>query len=210
MILALFGLFACRNSSKNPNFAQSKDNKMGKTNRIISHMPISGNKVVSLVLAMLLHLSVFAQQVEMAVGQGWAEIPAQQTQSELKPGWKIVDYQMKSRLTHYLSGGHASQLADGNRPVLRVTPGSAEVLVDYALIRLKSFKYYRRLPKAKLSDNAYMRLEPRYFDVKAQNEAFLCQPLQPLQPGEYILVSLAQKPVGELEDLLVYPFSVMK
>ncbi|MBO7137058.1 MAG: hypothetical protein J6V92_01160 [Bacteroidaceae bacterium] len=163
-----------------------------------------------LLLAPCLMLQVRAQQVEMVVGDLWVEIPAQQTQSELKPGWKIVDYQTKSRLMHYLSGGHATQLADGKRPVLRVTPGPDQVLVDYALIRLKSLKTYRKLPKSKLSDNEYMRLEPRYFDLKAQDDAFFCQPLQPLQPGEYLLVYLSQKPIGELEDLLVYPFSVMK
>ena len=161
-------------------------------------------------IALLSALSVHAQQVEIAVGEGWAEIYAQQTQSELKPGWKIVDYQMKSRLMHYLWGGHSSQLTDGNRPVLRVTPGPVEVLVDYVIIRLKGYKSYRKLPKTKLSDNEYLRFEPEYFDIKAAGDAFVCQPKQALQPGEYIIVCLSQKPIGELEDLLVYPFSVAK
>ena len=151
-----------------------------------------------------------AQRVEIAVEGSWAEIPAQQTQSELKPGWKIVDYQMKSRLTHYLSGGHASQLADGNRPVFRVTPSEKEVLIDYALIRLKGFKYYRKLPKVKLADNEYIRLEPNNFEVRAEGDAFICQPRQPLAPGDYILVNLTQQPVGDLGDLLVYPFCILK
>ena len=155
-------------------------------------------------------LSAYSQKVEIRVADSWAEIPAQQTQSELKPGWKIVDYQMKSRLTHYLSGSHASQLAEGNRPVFRVTPGPEEVLVDYALICLKRFKSYRKLPKAMLSENDYMRLEPRDFELRAEDDAFVCQPRQPLLPGEYILVCLSQKPIGELGDLLVYPFSVLK
>jgi len=151
-----------------------------------------------------------AQRVEIAVEGSWAEIPAQQTQSELKPGWKIVDYQMKSRLVHYLSGGHASQLADGNRPVFRVTPSEKEVLIDYALIRLKGFKYYRKLPKVKLTENEYMRLEPNNFEVRAEGDAFICKPHQPLAPGDYILVNLTQQPVGDLGDLLVYPFCVLK
>ena len=151
-----------------------------------------------------------AQRVEIAVEGSWAEIPAQQTQSELRPGWKIVDYQMKSRLVHYLSGGHASQLADGNRPVFRVTPSEKDVLVDYALIRLKEFKYYRKLPKVKLADNEYMRLEPNGFEVRAEGDAFVCQPHQPLAPGDYILVNLTQQPVGDLGDLLVYPFCVLR
>ena len=155
-------------------------------------------------------LPVGAQKVELAVGNNWVEIPVQQTQSELKPGWKIVDYQMKSRLVHYLSGGHAAQLAEGNQPVFRVTPGEKEVLFDYALIQLKRYKFYRKLPKAKLADNDYMRLEPRCFDMKAESDAFICRPLMPLGAGEYILVNISQEPLGELGDLLVYPFCVLK
>lgn len=152
----------------------------------------------------------WAQKVEIAVENNWAEIPVQQTQSELKPGWKIVDYQTKSRLMHYLSGGHATQLADANRPVFRVTPGEKEVLFDYALIRLKGFKSYRKIPKVQLSDNEYTRLELNAFSIKADGDAFICQPLQPLSPGEYILANLSQKPIGDLSDLLVYPFCVLK
>lgn len=155
-------------------------------------------------------LHVWAQKVEMSVAGAWVKIPAQQTQSELKPGWKIVDYQMKSRLVHYLSGGRAIQLADGNCPALRVTPGSDEVLVDYALIRLKRYTDYRKLPKAKLMDNEYRRLELDGFHVRAEGDAFVCQSRQPLQPGEYVLVNLSQEPIGELQDLLVYPFCVIR
>ena len=155
-------------------------------------------------------LNVGAQKVELAVGEGWVEIPVQQTQRELKQGWKIVDYQMKSKLTHYLSGGHASQLTDGNRPVFRVTPAEKEVLIDYVLIRLKASKYYRKMFKPLLIECNYTRLEPSYFDIKAESDSFICQPRQPLQPGEYILANLKQQPIGELQDLLVYPFSVGK
>ena len=160
--------------------------------------------------AILFALSVRAQKVEILVGSNWAEIPAQQTQSELKPGWKIVDYQMKSKLTHYLSGGHASQLAEGNRPVFRVTPAEKEVLFDYVLVRLKTSKYYRKMFKPLLIECNYTRLEPSYFDVRAESDAFICRPKQPLKPGEYILANLNQCPIGELQDLLVFPFSVMK
>lgn len=167
-------------------------------------------KKIICLMAVFCALIARAQRVEIAVEGSWAEIPAQQTQSELKPGWKIVDYQMKSRLVHYLSGGHASQLADGNRPVFRVTPSEKEVLVDYALIRLKGLKYYRRLPKVKLTDNEYIRLELNSFELRAEGDAFVCQPHQPLAPGDYILVNLTQQPVGDLGDLLVYPFCILK
>lgn len=165
------------------------------------------------IVSFLLLLYVFAaraQKVEISVAGNWAEIPAQQTQSELKPGWKVVDYQMKSHLTRYLSGGHATQLADGNQPVFRVTPGGKEVLVDYVLIRLKASKSYRKFFQPLLIENNYMRLEPNAFDVKAESDSFICQPRQPLKPGEYILAYLTQQPIGELGDLMVFPFSVMK
>lgn len=167
-------------------------------------------KKIICLLALFCTLNVHAQKVEILVGKEWAEIPPQQTQSELKPGWKIVDYQMKSRLTHYLYGGHASQLAEGNKPVFRVTPGEKEVLIDYVLIRLKHYKSYRKLPKAQLSENNYTRLEPNVFDILAEDDAFVCSPRQPLLSGEYILVNLLQQPIGELSDLIVYPFCIMK
>ena len=167
-------------------------------------------KKIICLLSLFCALNVQAQKVEIAVGENWAEIPVQQTQSELKPGWKIVDYQMKSKLTHYLSGGHATQLADGNRPIFRVTPGENEVLVDYVLIRLKASKSYRQMFKSHLIENNYTRLEPSYFDLRAESDSFICQPRQPLKPGEYILACLSQKPIGDLSDLLVFPFSVGK
>ena len=167
-------------------------------------------KKILYLLGLLCALNVQAQKVEMAVGEGWAEIPVQQTQSELKPGWKIVDYQMKGKLTRYLSGGHASQLADGNLPVFRVTPAEKEVLIDYVLVRLMATKSYRKMYKPLLIECNYTRLEPSMFDIKAESDSFVCQPKQPLKPGEYILANLNQRPIGELQDLLVYPFCVLK
>ena len=160
--------------------------------------------------AIFFALSVGAQKVEILIGSNWAEIPVQQTQSELKPGWKIVDYQVKSKLMHYLSGGHASQLAEGNRPVFRVTPAEKEVLIDYVLVRLKATKYYRKMFKPLLIECNYTRLEPNEFDIKAESDSFVCQPKRSLKPGEYILANLNQRPIGELQDLLVYPFCVLK
>ena len=142
-------------------------------------------KIISL-LMLLSALNAGAQKVETVVGEGWVEIPVQQTQSELKPGWKIVDYQMKSKLTRYLSGGHASQLVE------------------------KASKYYRKMFKPLLIECNYIRLEPSNFDIKAESDSFICQPKQPLMAGEYIIACLTQHPIGELQDLLVYPFSVGK
>lgn len=165
-------------------------------------------KKILFLFVLLVPAFACAQKVEMAVGDHLAEVPALQTQSELKPGWKIVDYQMKSKLTHYLSGGRASQLAEGWQPKFRVTPGRDEVLVDYVLIRLTQYKTYRKFPKAQLMENDYQRLEPNDFDIKAEEDAFVCRPKAPLRKGEYVLVCLTQKPIGDLQDLMVFPFSV--
>lgn len=167
-------------------------------------------KRIVCLLSLFCVLNAKAQKVEILVGSNWINIPAQQTQSELKPGWKIVDYQMKSKLTRYLSGGHASQLTDGSQPVFRVTPSEKEVLIDYVLVRLDAKKYYRKMYKPLLIECNYIRLEPSDFDIKAESDAFICQPRKPLKPGEYILANLKQSPIGELQDILVYPFSVMK
>ncbi len=167
-------------------------------------------KRIICLLSLCFALAGRAQKVEVSVNGNWAEIYAQQTQSELKPGWKIVDYQMKSKLTRYLSGGHASQLTDGNRPIFRVTPGEKEVLVDYVIIRLKAMKTYRKMFRPLLIENNYTRLEPSTFDIKAESDSFICQPRQPLAAGEYILACISQPPIGELQDLLVYPFTVVK
>ena len=84
------------------------------------------------------------------------------------------------------------------------------MLFDYALIRLKRYNGYRKLPKVKLLENDYIRLEPNVFDVKAEGDSFVCQPCEPLAAGEYILICLSQKAIGDLGDLLVFPFCVLK
>lgn len=159
-------------------------------------------------LALLHGFYAAAQKVEVRVGGNWVEIPVQQTQSELKPGWKIVDYQMKGKVTRYLMGSHASQTTDGTRPVFRVTPAQKEVLVDYVVVRLKNAKEYRKMFRPLLIECNYMRLEPNNFDIRAESDSFICQPRQPLKPGDYILSCLTWRPIGELGDLLVYPFCI--
>lgn len=166
-------------------------------------------KIFLYLLFILLPAFAWAQKVEMRVAGQWCEIPAQQTQSELKPGWKIVDYQMKSKLMHYLSGSRAQQAADDAQPDFRITPAQDETLVDYAIIRLKCLSDSRKLPKAVLIENAYQRFEPDAFELRAQDDSFVCHPRRPMPSGEYIVVCLTQKPIGELMDLKVYPFCVI-
>ena len=150
-----------------------------------------------------------AQQVELVVGKERVQMAPQQTQTEVKAGWRIVDIQLKDRTTRYLFRRHSSQLTDDARPTFIVTPAEREVLVDYVIIRLVEKKQYRKLPQAVLRDNAYIRIEPSHFEIAPQGKnAFVCTPREPLAPGEYILACLTQEPQGEMGDYLVYPFRI--
>ena len=62
----------------------------------------------------------------------FAILTAEQTQSELKPGWIVFDIKLKDKLIHYLSGGSSSQLTDDNMPEFHIVPAEHEVLADYA------------------------------------------------------------------------------
>ena len=180
--------------------------------RIISYRPYKNAYFMHIGIVLLLALfsvPVLAQDIQIKVGDSFYDLPQQQTQTEIRPGWKIVDIQTKSKTTRYLWGGHANQLTDDALPVFAIVPSQQETLVDYAIIRLRTRKQYRWLPKPELMENEYQRLEPNNFKIEPYGrEGFLCQPLEELLPGEYILVNLKQQPVGELGDFKVYAFQV--
>lgn len=163
----------------------------------------------SLFLLIFLPLSVLGQRISVMVGPGFIEIPAEQTQTEIRPGWKIVDIQLRSHTTRYLQGRMARQLTDDQMPLIRIMPGRNEMLVDYALIRLKQKHSYRQLHKPDLRQNEYVRFEPKNFSISVVNDStFECRPLAALQPGAYILANVAQQPHGECGDYTVFPLQV--
>ena len=132
------------------------------------------------------------------------------TQTEVRPGWKIVDYQLNDRVTRYLWGAHATQLADA-KPSFVVTPAVDETLYQYAIIPLKCKREYRKLPRLKVKENTYLRFTPDDFHIEAVGDSsFLCAPLSPLAPGDYFLLNIEQKPLGELGDYTGFPFRVME
>ncbi len=160
-------------------------------------------------LLIFLPLLALGQRISVMVGPGFIEIPAELTQTEIRPGWKIVDIQLRSHTTRYLQGRTARQFSDDQMPVLRIMPGKNEMLVDYALIRLKQRQSYRQLPKPDLRQNEYVRIEPKSFSISIVNDStFECKPLTALQPGAYILTNVAQKPSGEMGDYSVFPLQV--
>lgn len=166
-------------------------------------------RTIKAILLTLVSMHAWGQRVQLQVADSMVDINAQQTQSELKPGWTIVDVKLKDKLTHYLSGSHAAQMTDNRTPVFMIEPAGNEVLADYAIIRLQRKRNYRKLPKTELRENKYTRVEPAAFDIMSDGgDGFLCRPLGALKEGEYILVCLSQTPTGSLKDLKVYPFQV--
>lgn len=167
-------------------------------------------KTKLLLAGLLIPTFMFARKVQLSVAGNWVEIQAQQTQSELKPGWTIADIKLKDKLTRYLNGSQSTQTTDDGSPSLLIEPGDREVLVDYAIIRLSRKKFYRKLPKAVLSENAYIRFSPEHFHIHPEGDmGFVCIPRMPLPKGQYIIVHLSQHPIGELQDYLVFPFQVL-
>ena len=166
-------------------------------------------KILKAFILSTLPICLYAQKVELKVQDNFVEIAVEQTQTELKPGWIVFDIKLKDKLVRYLNGAHATQLTEDNIPEFHIIPAKEEVLADYALIRLQNKKYYRRLPKGNIRLNEYKRIEPAYFFIKSDGEnGFICHPLEALGKGDYIILNIAQPPIGELQDLKVYPFMV--
>lgn len=136
-------------------------------------------------------------------------LKTEQTQTETKPGWKIVDIKMKDKQIHYLWGSRATQMADNAFPTLIIYPGEKETLTDYVLIRLRRRKQYRQLMKSPLEKNEFTRFMPEHFDIRpAAGIGFACTPRKALPVGEYIVAHLKQKPIGDAGDYIVHAFSV--
>lgn len=166
-------------------------------------------RIWKLFLLLLLPLTAAGQSVSIKIADNFVVIPRQQTQTETKPGWTIVDIKLKDKVTHYLYGGHSTQMADDRKPVFLIVPGQKEVLSDYIIIRLQNKKNYRKLPKSNLRENDYTRIEPSAFDLCSDGkDGFICKTRMEMEKGEYILLNISQKPVGEAQDLMVHPFRI--
>lgn len=166
-------------------------------------------KIIMAFILLTLPICMRAQKVELKVQDHFVKLASEQTQSELKPGWIVFDIKLKDKLVHYLSGGYSTQLTENNKPEFHIIPAENEVLADYAFLRLTNKKSYRKIPKSVIWENEYKRVEPVNFFIKSDGEnGFICHPLEALVKGEYILLNLKQKPIGELQDLKVYSFQV--
>lgn len=135
-------------------------------------------------------------------------IEKEQTQTELKPGWQIVDIKLKSKVQRYLWGTCARQYSSSRLPRFVVNTDTL-LLSDMVLIRLKAKREYRRIPKPVMLNNKHTVVDLTTFSIEPEGEeSFVIQPLQPLAPGEYIFAWTTAPVVGELDDWYVWPFSI--
>lgn len=146
--------------------------------------------------------------VRMLVGGNAVAPKVDHFLSETKPGWKIVDIQLKDKTCHYLWGRQSNQLADDPQPTFDIYLSEGQTLVNYRIVRLKQKKQYRQLPKPRLADNDYLECTPAHFQIKPIGETgFRCTPLQPLSPGEYILIDAGQD-LSDMQKVEVFAFTV--
>lgn len=149
-----------------------------------------------------------AQQVSIVADGIVFPIEQQQTQTEIKPGWKIVDIQLKSTRQRYLWGNTAKQYIRDTRPQFIIDTDTL-LLSDMVVMKLKTKKEYRKIPKAKIQDNDCIYVDFNTFIIEPhEEESFLIRPTQPLEPGEYLITWTTLSPIGQLEDWLVWPFCI--
>jgi hypothetical protein len=165
-------------------------------------------KTLAALLLFAAGMGTRAQEITL-LGNGVSfPIEVQQTQTEVKPGWKILDIQLKSKFKRYLWGTKAKQLAENSLPKFIVDTDSL-LLSDLVLIKLKGKKEYRSIPKPEVYQNKCIHVDFSTFYIETYgSDLFLIQPIQPLAPGEYIFTWKTLSPVGKTEDWLVWPFSV--
>ena len=151
------------------------------------------------------------QSVALLDNETPIEIEARQTQTEVKPGWKIVDIQLKSTLKRYLWGNTAKVYTDQQQPKFIVNTIDSITLSEMVLIKLKTKREYRSIPKPNIYDNNCIYVDFNTFHIEPyKDESFLIQPSRALEPGEYIFTWISLPPIGEYRDWMVWPFSVKK
>lgn len=146
--------------------------------------------------------------VGVVIGDSVYRIEPQITQTEVKAGWKIVDYQTRSKTTRYLWGSRSKQPIDNQQPCFYINPGSSQ-LIDFAIIRLTPKRDHRKLPKAQLKANTYKTFD--LYTATAEllpDENYKVTLKEPLSPGEYIITQMTQTPVDDMGNITVYPFTI--
>lgn len=148
--------------------------------------------------------------VQIVVADSLYDIEPVTTQTEVKPGWKIVDYQLPDKALRYLWGKHSRQPIEGGTPTFIIHPVDCK-LFDFVVLKLKEKKQYRRFPSVNIYKCEINRIDLDFAKIELIGEEhFRVTPIKPLLPGEYILLNTSAKPVNGLGDVEVYPFTITK
>lgn len=164
--------------------------------------------IATTLIAIMTATQMHAQQIALISDNEVFPIEEQQTQTEIKAGWKIVDIQLKSTMQRYLWGTTAKQYTHDICPKFAINTDTL-LLSDLVLIKLKRKKLYRKIQKPTLQDNECIYVDFSTFRIEPyEEESFQIQPIKPLEPGEYIFTWSTITPVGSLEDWIVWPFCI--
>lgn len=138
------------------------------------------------------------------------DIEPQTTQTQIKPGWKIVDVQLKDKLTRYLWGAHAQHYIERGRPEFVVKTDTL-LLSNLVLVQLKEKREYRQMRKPHLHDNDLTFVELKTFSISQYEDSedtYIIRPTEDIQPGEYFFTWYGAATIGKTEDLVVWPFTI--
>lgn len=165
----------------------------------------------SLLACLLLPLSARSQsEVSILVGDSVCSIEPVTTQSEYKPGWKIVDIQTRGKSSRYLWGKHSRQFADDRQPAFILRTGQGKVN-DFAVIRLKQKKEMRQFPSHNLIECGHRPIDLDLMDIVPQQEGvYRVRFRTPQQPGEYVILNMKSAPLNDMGDVKVYPFTILQ
>lgn len=156
-------------------------------------------------------LSLQAQpEVYILVGDSMCAIAPVSTQSEFKPGWKIVDIQTRGKFARYLWGKHSRQFADDQQPTFIIHTGKYK-LTDFVIIKLKEKKDFRQFPSHNLYECRNQPIDLDIMDIKPiSDDAYRVRFHAPQQAGEYVIVNMKGVPVNDMGDMKVYPYTIVK
>lgn len=151
-----------------------------------------------------------SSSISMYVGDSVYAIQPVVTQTEYKPGWKVVDIQTNGKFSRYLWGKHSRQYADDRQPRLLIDTGPYK-LTDFVLIKLKEKKEYRKFPSHKFDECDFIRMDLELVEISIRaDERYEVKFHNPLEAGEYVIVNMAAEPQSEFGDIPVFPFTIVK
>lgn len=156
-------------------------------------------------------LGVKAQSISFVdTNRTLIDIEPQTTQTQIKPGWKIVDVQLKDKLTRYLWGAHAQHYIERGRPEFVVKTDTL-LLSHLVMVQLREKREYRQMRKPHLHENDLTFVELKTFSISQYEDSedtYIIRPTEDIQPGEYFFTWYGAATVGKMEDIVVWPFTI--